>query len=583
MSSNQRGDLEDFFENAAIGLHIVSAEGIILRANKAELQMLGYEADEYIGEPISAFHADKEVIEDILRRLEQGEKLDHYPARLRAKDGSIRHVRITSSGVFRDSKFVQTRCFTTDVTETVRAEQRFQQVLDALPAAVYTTDAQGRITYYNQAAIDLAGRRPQVGVDEWCVTWRLYTKDGAPLPHDQCPMAIALKEKRPVRGVEAWAERPDGTRFPFIPYPTPLYDETGCMTGAINMLIDISDRKKAEETHQLLINELNHRVKNTLAVVQALAHQTMRRTPSANEFVSSFSGRLDALARAHTVLSQSTWRGAEFSKLLRDELLLGTESDPRIACSGPLLLLTPQQALNVALIFHELATNARKYGALATPGGKLAVDWAIESNGGRSLRLQWAEQCSSNILNPASPGFGTTFIQQIVSSEGGSAKMTCGASGIAWNIKCVLRPDSSIADEIPHGRYRGEASLPRKVLVIEDEALIAMELEEAVRIAGAEAEVANRIEDALSKIHDGRFDAAILDVNLGGKRSDELAAVLRAAKIPFAISTGYSGEDLPLAFRNVPLLSKPFTGAEVQELLGQMLKQSRVVPLRPMQ
>jgi PAS domain S-box-containing protein len=127
------------------------------------------------------------------------------------------------------------------------SERRFRDLLGALPAAVYTTDAAGRITYYNQAAADLAGRAPELGSDEWCVTWRLFSPDGAPMPHDQCPMAVALKENRPVRGAEAIAERPDGTRVPFIPYPTPLRDESGTLVGAVNMLVDITEHKAAEE------------------------------------------------------------------------------------------------------------------------------------------------------------------------------------------------------------------------------------------------------------------------------------------------------------------------------------------------
>ena len=121
-----------------------------------------------------------------------------------------------------------------------------RELLEALPAAVYTTDAKGRITFFNKTAVEMAGRTPQPD-DEWCVTWRLYNPDGTPLPHDQCPMAVALRENRPVRGVEAVAERPDGTRIPFIPYPTPLHDSEGKLIGAINMLVDISERKKAEE------------------------------------------------------------------------------------------------------------------------------------------------------------------------------------------------------------------------------------------------------------------------------------------------------------------------------------------------
>src|SRR5262245_19624334 len=119
------------------------------------------------------------------------------------------------------------------------------KLLEALPVAIYTTDAHGQITFYNQAAADLWGRRPEIG-SRWCGSWRIYTPDGKPLPHDQCPMAITLKEGRPVRGVQAVLERPDGTRVPFMPYPTPLKDAVGKLTGAVNLLIDLSDRKKAE-------------------------------------------------------------------------------------------------------------------------------------------------------------------------------------------------------------------------------------------------------------------------------------------------------------------------------------------------
>ena len=131
-------------------------------------------------------------------------------------------------------------------------EQWCRRVLDALPAAIYTTDTAGRITYYNQAAADLAGRRPELGKDEWCVTWRLYWPDGTPMAHDQCPMAMALKENRPIRGAEAILERPDGTRVPFLPCPTPLHDSSGALVGAVNLLVDISERQAADSSRAYL-------------------------------------------------------------------------------------------------------------------------------------------------------------------------------------------------------------------------------------------------------------------------------------------------------------------------------------------
>jgi transcriptional regulator with PAS, ATPase and Fis domain len=150
------------------------------------------------------------------------------------------------------------------------SEQQLQELIAAIPAAIYTTDAQGKITYYNQAATELAGRPPTIGSDDWCVTWKLYNPDGTALPYDQCPMAIALEEGRAIRNAEVVTERPDGTRVPFIPYPTPLRDGVGKIIGAINMLVDVSERKQAETQQRVLLNELNHRVKNNMQMLQIL-------------------------------------------------------------------------------------------------------------------------------------------------------------------------------------------------------------------------------------------------------------------------------------------------------------------------
>lgn len=129
----------------------------------------------------------------------------------------------------------------------LKHERRFREMIDALPAAIYTTDAEGRLTHFNQAAVEFSGRVPELGADQWCVSWKLYHADGTSMPHDKCPMAIAIKEGRILNGVEAIAERPDGQRVWFTPYPTPLRDESGQIVGGINMLVDITARKLAEE------------------------------------------------------------------------------------------------------------------------------------------------------------------------------------------------------------------------------------------------------------------------------------------------------------------------------------------------
>ena len=134
----------------------------------------------------------------------------------------------------------------------IEGDDFFRELVNALPAAVYTTDPSGRITYYNEAAAALWGCRPDLGTSDWCGSWKLFWPDGRIMPHDQCPMATAVKKQQAIRGLEAVAERPDGTRVPFLPFPTPIFNESGVFVGAVNMLVDITERKRAEEATQRL-------------------------------------------------------------------------------------------------------------------------------------------------------------------------------------------------------------------------------------------------------------------------------------------------------------------------------------------
>jgi len=129
------------------------------------------------------------------------------------------------------------------------ADTDWRKVLDELPAPIYVTDTEGSVTYWNQACIALAGRVPQLGRDRWCVTWKIYTTTGEFMPHAECPMAEAIRQKRVIRDVVAIAERPNGTRVAFRPYPTPLFDDEGALTGAVNMLIDVTE-EQSEALHE---------------------------------------------------------------------------------------------------------------------------------------------------------------------------------------------------------------------------------------------------------------------------------------------------------------------------------------------
>ena len=271
-------------------------DGVIMTWNRGAERIFGYKADEVVGKAVTILLPPERHDEEpgILARFRHGERIDHCQTVRLRKDGCLIDISLTVSPI-RDisGRIVGASKIARDISERKRAEmalrnseRQLQDLLSSIPAAIYTTDAEGKITYYNEAAVEFAGRRPIIGSDEWCVTWKLYWPDGTPLPHDQCPMAIALKEGRAIRNAEAVAERPDGTRVPFIPYPTPLRDADGNVVGAINMLVDVSERQQAETQQRVLMRELNHRVKNNMQMLQSCsmprrgAAKMRRRGPS---------------------------------------------------------------------------------------------------------------------------------------------------------------------------------------------------------------------------------------------------------------------------------------------------------------
>lgn len=587
------------------------------------------------------------------------------------------------------------------------------ELLDALPVPVYATDAAGRIKYFNEAAASFWGHRPELGSSKWCGSWRLFTSDGRPLHHDQCPMALAIKLGRAVRGIEAVAERPDGTRVPFLPMPTPIFDESGRLTGAVNLLIDlterqsaeidvarlaaivassddaivsktldgsitswnagaerifgytaaemigkpimmiippdmheeerrilaelrhgrriehfetvrvakdgrlvdisltvspmhdkmgnvigaskvardITERKRTEALQRLLMDELNHRVKNTLATVQAIANQTLRRAKDPADFAASLNGRVQALARAHTLLTETSWQGAELTGIVRDQLLLTSGADERISYGGASLVLEPQVALHMAMVLHELATNARKYGALSVPGGSLHVTWELARNERRDLILRWQESGGPRVSVPAARGYGTTLIEQSLRAHGGAAIIGYAETGLTCEIRLPRPEPRHIGPALQRAEAVGvgpvattrPGPIPRsnkKVLLIEDEPLVAMEISSCLSDAGCEiVGPAGSVADAFALIEANRIDAAFVDANLAGDRVDRLAEALAKRGIPFIFVTGYGRERLPLEFRDTPIIGKPFTLEQLLAGLSHML--ARKMPSMP--
>jgi two-component sensor histidine kinase len=295
-------------------------------------------------------------------------------------------------------------------------DRRFRGLLAALPVAIYTTDVAGRITYFNEAAAELWGMPAQLGVAEWCGSCKLFQPDGTPLAHADSPMAVALKENRRVRGIELLAERPDGTRVPFIPYPTPLHDQNNRLIGAVNMLIDISERKRAEAEQAMLVREVHHRVRNTLAIAQAIVGSTAKTSDTIEGFKDALIGRISALARTHLLMSDATRTEVDFEVMLKNELEPFMDSSGmRVVMSGPPVEVASRTAVPLGMALHELTTNAAKYGSLSMLDGKLEVTWRIITEATkRHLEFDWIESGGPTVSPPARKGFGDQLIEVVL-------------------------------------------------------------------------------------------------------------------------------------------------------------------------
>jgi PAS domain S-box-containing protein len=240
----REGELTDFLQNAVIGMHWVAANGTILWANKAELALLGYEADEYIGHHICEFHADRAVVEDILQRLDRQEELHDYEARLRCKDGSIRDVRIDSSVFMRDGSFVHTRCFTIDITEKSRIEQaafRLAAIVESSDDAIVSKDLNGIITSWNQGAERIFGYKAEE------IIGQPVTIIIPPELHDDEPRILAkIRAGERIDHFQTVRLRKNGERIDVSLTVSPVKDQHGNIIGAAKIARDITQQKKLE-------------------------------------------------------------------------------------------------------------------------------------------------------------------------------------------------------------------------------------------------------------------------------------------------------------------------------------------------
>lgn len=341
----------------------------------------------------------------------------------------------------------------------------------------------------------------------------------------------------------------------------------------IGVNLDITERKRHDEHLRTVMAELNHRVKNTLATIDAIAHQMLHQADNLQAFGEAFRPRLRSMAAAHSLLTRSEWSGADLRDILLTELKARVASLEHLVLAGPAVLIKPKAALALHMAIHELATNASKYGALSVPAGRVRVSWEAGVRRGEPwLELTWKEQDGPAVAEPPAAGFGSQMVSDVIEYElDGTVERHFESDGLRCRIAFSLAGTGRVLDDAPApaapaaepsgGPPRTPLERPPlalRVLVVEDNHTIARTLCAALAAAGCTVVgPAGSLEKAQALAENEPFDAAILDVDLSGAKVYPLARRLRQREIPYALLTGFGAEDLAPDLRAGPVFGKP--------------------------
>ncbi len=315
---------------------------------------------------------------------------------------------------------------------------RLASVVETAMDAVISIDAQQKVTLFNAAAEQMFGCKAQDALGRPLDAFIPPRFRGSHAKHVENFGRTGVSGRTMGRLGDLMALRADGAEFPIEASISQARVDGELLFTVI--LRDISERKAAAETQRLLIGELDHRVKNTLAMVQAIASHTAKTYADPKIFVESFNARVGSMARAHTLLTRAGWKGADLGDLLRQQLTLGP-SDSRILCLGPDVFLPPRAAMHFGMVLYELGANARKYGALSNDQGRLNLDWTVETAEGEDLlRFRWVESGGPPTAPPAKKHFGTRLIESsLTHTLQGKVELDFAPSGLTCTIRLPLR------------------------------------------------------------------------------------------------------------------------------------------------
>ena len=358
--------------------------------------------------------------------------------------------------------------------------------------------------------------------------------------------------------------------------------EGGQSHRLMGTILDITSRKRAEERQQLLMAELDHRVKNVLANVSAIAHLSSQRAASVKGFVEALDGRIQAMSQAHSLLRRGNWDGADLGELA-ETLIRPFRASGRgnIRIEGAPVALSAKAAQSLALVLHELATNAVKHGALSVPGGKISISWErVADIGENQVRVVWRELDGPPVREPDAVGFGMTALRASAAEFGAALDCDFSQDGLVCTLTGAFQragaetaraPAPAVGTDGTHNGHSGEFApiTGKRILIVEDEPLVALQLQADLEHAGllVIGPVGN-LAQGMAAATSEDFDAALVDVSLGQEISAPIADQLLLRRIPFAFATGYADVGLlPAHLRRIARLSKPYAAHEVREVL----------------
>jgi len=397
----------------------------------------------------------------------------------------------------------------------------------------------------------------------------LHPDDWEPLRRVVLRMAKGERTQK----VEFRVRRPNGELRWCTGTAAASVDAAGNVVRISGVTIDVTDRKEAEERQVLLAREVDHRARNALAIIQSIIRLT--RAKSVDDYVATVEGRIKALALAHTLLSDSRWHGADLGTLVAEEFA-PYRTGNKIELKGPNVSLSPATAQGIALALHELATNAAKHGALSSFKGKVSLTWQLQSD---ILTLHWVENGGPPITTPSARSFGLKVIKASIEQQlSGKATFDWNPKGLRCDLTIALRDaGESRQNDGTHQANGGNGAAielskadKRRVLVVEDEALVGIMIQECLTELGFQiVGPVCTASDALTAAMAGDFDAAILDINLGDGMVYQVAEILARRHVPFVFVTGYAADSVDSRFRDIPVLQKPVEREMLQKLFAQ--------------